>query len=216
KVQVLLIHFFQMNINTPGNAIEKIVHFPALVLVDGVAENNVCATVKIGRNSLLRTCFWRFVIACCLSPIGLITSVLAGVGDEKALYFSASKLKSAKKGDQKNSCLKKDIDEWEAALECFFWFNFGRRTLEETASDWKMIIKLREHTHITFMVSWMKGLITNDPILRIWNFIRSRPYRGHGDATSSTVRTLITNEALKVQNEVITFIFLHLCLWMSK
>ncbi|KAL5648318.1 hypothetical protein ACJX0J_039127, partial [Zea mays] len=30
KVQVLLIHFFQMNINTPGNAIEKIVHFPAL------------------------------------------------------------------------------------------------------------------------------------------------------------------------------------------
>ncbi|KAL5648323.1 hypothetical protein ACJX0J_039132, partial [Zea mays] len=33
KVQVLLIHFFQMNINTPGNAIEKIVHFPALVLM---------------------------------------------------------------------------------------------------------------------------------------------------------------------------------------
>ena len=33
------------------------------------------------------------MIACSLSPIGLITSVLAGVRDEKALYFSASKLK---------------------------------------------------------------------------------------------------------------------------
>jgi hypothetical protein len=36
-----------ISINTPGNAIEKIVHFPALVLVDGVAEKFTMEPVPV-------------------------------------------------------------------------------------------------------------------------------------------------------------------------
>ena len=36
-----------ISINTPANAIEKIVHFPALVLVDGVADKFTMEPVPV-------------------------------------------------------------------------------------------------------------------------------------------------------------------------